>query len=371
MLKLIHASDFLIDGVFTALTPTRAQIRREEQRQLLQELREAVVEREVDLVLIAGNLLAAHRVSLDMLELVMEELGSLDCPVFISPGDNDYYHEKSPYFLLDWPENVHIFSHENSEYEIIEIGGEIVMVYGSAFTDVTRDTSPLATLQGKKDWTSYHIMVTHTPMGEGEGEITAEEIKNCGMHYLALGHMRARSAPARLGNTYYTYCGSAQGHNFSETEAKGVLYLELERTGEANMQFLPLKSRQYHMVAVDITGQVEFTEPLRKSLLDRYPNAEEEIFRILLKGQSEGVDTDALIEQLCDNFFGLEIVDKTTLSDRIMQRQNENTMIGIFLEEMTNIAPENQPEGVIDQETYEKAVKLGLAALENKEGFPL
>ncbi|MFI3251190.1 MAG: hypothetical protein R3Y07_09575, partial [Eubacteriales bacterium] len=74
------------------------------------------------------------------------------------------------------------------------------------------------------------------------------------------------------------------------------------------------------------------------------------------------------------DFFGIEVVDNTTIPERVLARREESSMIGIFLEEMHSIAPENQPqkgEGVLDQRTYEKALKLGLHALEQKEGFPL
>ncbi|MFI3249548.1 MAG: metallophosphoesterase, partial [Eubacteriales bacterium] len=310
MLKLIHAADFHIDGDFTALTPERARVRAGEQRHLLHLFQSAVVEREVDLVVIAGDLLHGSRVSLEMVELVMETLRELPCPVFISPGNHDYYHDKSPYFMFKWPDNVHIFTSSLATCKEITVRDETVCIYGAAFTDSTKDTSPLANLQGAKDWSNYHIMVAHGEVdGEKFGSMSTEEIIGCGMHYLALGHVHTRTAPQRLGNTYYTYAGCAQGRNFAETEAKGVLYLEIERTGEANMAFIPLHSRQYHMVAVDISRQRDFTESLRKSLLGRYPGAKEEIFCIILKGESSGVDVRALERALEQDFFGIEVVD--------------------------------------------------------------
>ncbi|MFQ8759139.1 MAG: hypothetical protein ACLSAF_06515 [Intestinimonas sp.] len=37
-------------------------------------------------------------------------LGQTGCPVFIAPGNHDYFTLRSPYSALHWPENVHIFA---------------------------------------------------------------------------------------------------------------------------------------------------------------------------------------------------------------------------------------------------------------------
>lgn len=380
MLKMIHASDWHLDGAYQGLTPQRAAQRRKEQQDFLDDFRELVVSQQVDLVLLAGDLFQGNNVYPETIDALIDCLERLPCWVFITPGANDFYSSKSPYALWKWPKNVHIFKDESTKAvtpPAVE-GQPRVTIYGNGYNAPTRKTSPLERFAAPANWSGYHIMLSHgqveqesTP-SEQSAPILTQEIAQSGIHYLALGGQHTRSTPQRAGRTYYTYCGSAQGQNFQELEAKGVLYLELEITGEANMSFLPLNARQYHAVAVDITGQETLLENLRRGLADRYPQRHRDIFRVILTGEAMGPNVKSLYEGLQEEFFGLEIVDNSVLPKKIWKRKAEETLLGMFLQEMESIDPKKLGEGdMMDDETYQLALRLGLAALENREDFAL
>lgn len=437
MLKMIHASDFHLDGNYQGLSPQRAAERRGEQQAFLDSFRRTVTEREVDLVLLSGDLFQGNNVYPETIDALITCLGSLPCWVFITPGEHDYYGEKSPYALWTWPKNVYIFKDEKTKAvtpPAVE-GKPRVTIYGNAYTSPVRSRSPLAKFTPPQNWSGYHIMLSHgavlddingpipekvsskkvnkpepseqdasveteidlsaeeeenalvsltlgeehypLPVEEEEVEeveesapILLSEISNSKMHYLALGGDHTRSKPKLVGRTHYTYSGSAQGQNFQELEARGVLYLELEITGGANMSFLPLESRQYHAVMVDITGQETLLENLRKGLAARYPDRHRDIFRVILTGEALGPNLQSLKEGLVDEFYGLEIVDQSVLPSYIWKRKDDESLIALFLQEMEQVSPENT-EGKMDNETYQLALRLGLAALENREDFAL
>ena len=56
-LKILHAADLHLDSPFEGLASGKAAIRRTEQRELLGRLAELAAVRQVDLVLLAGDLL--------------------------------------------------------------------------------------------------------------------------------------------------------------------------------------------------------------------------------------------------------------------------------------------------------------------------
>ena len=110
MIKLIHGADLHLDSPFSGLTPEQAAARRQEQRELLDRLAGLAREREADLVLLSGDLLDSRRTYRETAQALARSLGSLPCPVFLAPGNHDFYGPQSLYAALDWPENVHIFT---------------------------------------------------------------------------------------------------------------------------------------------------------------------------------------------------------------------------------------------------------------------
>ncbi len=407
MLKMIHASDFHLDGCYQGISPQKATIRRQEQKELLDNFRDIVLEKEVDLVLLAGDLFQGNNVYPETIDALIGCLGSLPCWVFITPGEHDYFWEKSPYAIWQWPKNVYIFKDEKTKAVTpppVE-GKPRVTIYGNAYVSPVRDSSPLERFTPPQNWSGYHIMLSHGAVEESKKALEAptlspdpmedpdslaqevanreeaeekpqsapillSEIAQSSVHYLALGGQHSRTSPKRAGRTYYTYAGAAQGQNFEELEGKGVLYLELEITGEATLSFLPLSARQYHAVAVDITGQETLLENLRKGLAGRYPDRARDIFRVILTGEAMGPNVQSLKEGLQDDFFGLEILDKSTLPSKIWDKKEEETLTGLFLQEMALVSPEIMGDKM-DKETYQLALRLGLAALENREDFAL
>ena len=115
MLKIIHGADFHLDSPFAGLSPERAAQRRGEQRELLDRLAGLAREKQADLVLLAGDLLDSERVFRETAQALRAALAAIPCPVFIAPGNHDFYSPRSVWTSLDWPENVHIFTSDALE----------------------------------------------------------------------------------------------------------------------------------------------------------------------------------------------------------------------------------------------------------------
>ena len=355
MLKIIHGADFHLDSPFSGLSPDQAARRRGEQRELLDRLAALAREKGADLVLLAGDLLDSERVYRETARALRSALGDIPCPVYIAPGNHDFYSPRSVWAALDWPENVHIFT--SSALERVETPE--YTLWGRAFTDAHQDACPLEGLEVPDDG-RVHLACLHgevDPVGR-YGPIPREGIAASGLDYLALGHIHQATGLQKEGKTFWAYPGCPEGRGFDELGEKGVLYVEVE-PGRAKSQFIPLAKVRYEAIPVDITG----SEGALSAILEALPGRTSDLIcRLLLTGEGEAPDLANLKETLAPEFYGLTIVDRTRLPRDLWARRGEDTLTGLFLASMWEKCQENPDDPVL-----QLAARYGLAALEGGE----
>ena len=208
MLKLLHAADFHLDAPFAALPPDRAAERRGEQRDLLNRLSDLAAGQRVDLVLLSGDLLDGGETRYETTQALARALERMRVPVFLAPGNHDFYSARSPYAALSWPSNVHIF--QGSGLSAVPLPELRCVVHGAAFTGPYRDDDPLAGVTVPGDGL-VHLAVLHGDVGgRGRyGPIAPASITGSGLTYLALGHVHACTGLRRAGD--YRCAGNPGG----------------------------------------------------------------------------------------------------------------------------------------------------------------
>lgn len=353
MIKIIHGADFHLDSPFSGLTPERAAQRRGEQRELLDALARLALEKRADLVLLSGDLLDSEHVYRETAQALRSALCSLPCPVFIAPGNHDFYGPRSVWSALDWPDNVHIFDAP----EWVDLPG--CSLWGRAFTDAHQEACPLEGLSIPDDG-KLHIACLHGDVGGtgGYGPISVMDIAASGLDYLALGHVHQGSGLQRAGNTFWAYPGCPEGRGFDELGDKGVLYVEAE-PGNVTARFIPLAKRRYEIVSVDITGAADALSAVRSAL----PNHPENLIcRLVLTGEGPSPDLAALDRALSPAFYGLTLIDRTRLPRSLWERRGEDALTGLFLRAMWDKC-QTRPDDPVCQ----LAARYGLAALEGGE----
>ena len=95
-LKILHSADLHLDSPFEGLSAGKAAMRRGEQRELLGRLAALARQEDVDLVLLAGDLLDSDNSYFETGEELVRWLGAMGAPVFIAPGNHDRYTSQSP-----------------------------------------------------------------------------------------------------------------------------------------------------------------------------------------------------------------------------------------------------------------------------------
>lgn len=357
-LKIIHAADLHLDSPFQALGAEKAAVRRSEQRALLQRIAALVRERQADLLLLAGDLLDTGSVYAETARALCGVLGELDCPVLIAPGNHDYYCASSPWARLELPENVHVFN--SGAVSCVSLTEMAVRVWGAAFTDAAAPP-PLRGFSVPRQEGVLDIGLFHGEVGRPESPyapISEQELLASSLHYVALGHIHAFGGLLRAGNTYYAWPGCTEGRGFDECGERGVLCVELDRSGACTAELVPLAQRKYEIVTLDVSAG---------ALEERLPDSGgRDICRLVLHGESGGApDIQHIAQIMSGRFFAFEIQNRTAVSRDIWEKAGEDTLRGLFLRRLRELYDGAQDEP--ERERITQAVRWGLAALDEGE----
>lgn len=360
-LKLLHTGDLHLDSPFQALSMAKAAQRRGEQRDLLSALAELAIRERVDAVLLSGDLLDSDRAYCETGLRLISALGRIGAPVFISPGNHDYYSSRSPYATLKLPENVHIF--RKNEIERVDMGGRGFAVFGAAFTD-SQSHGLLGGFSAPRREGVYNLMCLHADVdkpGSPYNPVSAVEIARSSMDYIAFGHVHTADGPHRAGRTHYAYCGCPEGRGFDECGEKSVYIVELS-DDNCSLRPVSIATRKYIDLEVDVTG----LEPMLAVHSALPEETVRDICRIRLKGETDGgLDLNRIYASLEDLFFQLRLTDETRPALSPWEAAGKDSLRGLFLKKLKEQYDRVQSE--TGRQRIEQAARWGLAALNNSE----
>lgn len=359
-LRLLHAADLHLDSPFEGLSGEKAAVRRKEQRELLAALANLAQSEQVDLVLLAGDLLDSQVSFAETGEGLVRALRAISVPVIIAPGNHDFYNRTSPYARLRLPGNVCVFSsHSMQKLELPELGAR---VYGAAFTE--KHSGPLLRgFRAERTEGIYNLMVLHGELAPRSvyNPISREEIAQSGLDYLALGHIHKASGLLREGWTWYSWPGCPEGRGFDEGGEKAVSIVELEGE-QCRLRPARIATRRYETLRVDVTG----TDPLLAVHTQLPDDTVRDVYRIILTGEAETPpDLKRLRSNLEELFFSLQLKDETRLRRDLWENIGENSLRGLFLKGLRQRYEAAQSED--QRRLIQQAARWGLAALENGE----
>lgn len=352
-MKLLHSSDFHLDSPLTGLPPEKSAQRRRELRELPARLARLAKDEGVDLALLPGDLFDGGRVYPETVRALARALEDMAVPVFIAPGNHDYFHERSPY-AAPWPDNVHIFT--SLDLQSVDLPELNCVVHGCAFTAPHREDDPLAGFSAPADG-KLHLLCVHGEVGlaGSYAPIDPKSLERSGVAYAALGHVHAAGS-GTAGRTLWAYPGCPEGRGFDELGPKGALIVSFGEPGQsAAARFVPVCRRQYRIESVSLDN---FTAMLSQGEIP-------DLVRFILTGESRDTpDLTALAAQAAPHFFHVELRDRTTLPAGLWARAAEDSLTGLFLRAMR--ARLDSADGD-ERDKLLLAARFGLAALEGGE----
>ncbi len=358
-LRILHVADVHLGVKFKGLPPDKAQNRREDLKKTFSKMIDLVKSSRSNVLLIAGDLFDDPHPSTSLVSFVINEMKRAEIPVFLIPGNHDPMVKGSVYSDNDFPSNVTIFDKEFSSKTVGDLA-----VHGIAYDPEKFDKHILKYLPEPIP-DKYNIALIHGSYrfmdfgDENYYPIEKEEIEGSKMNYIALGHFHTfneikTSVPA-------CYPGTPEGLGFNDTGNRGVVIVDLDKNG-VKINPNNINSRvyeAYELECSDLANEAEIEKKIREH------SDTNKLLRVKLSGVPETLfklDSEALLEEIKNSFFHLEIIDNITSSSDL---QVDNTIKGAFIAKIQGkISGSTDPE---EKKLLERALRLGLHALDGGE----
>jgi len=176
-----------------------------------------------DAVLIAGDLFDHHRVPKRIVDQVMGDLGDLELPVVILPGNHDAV-LKDDINIGNLPANVSLITRPEGQSVTLEQIG--LTIWGRPVFNHVPSFSPLEGMPDRPSGGWFVAMAHGLFMEEVDpmrsSPITPEEVAAATCHYLALGHVHVYRDVSKKGIPAH-YSGAPSG---SQTKTVAVVDLD-------------------------------------------------------------------------------------------------------------------------------------------------
>lgn len=379
-MKLIHTSDIHLDSSFAGagMPPGFGAKRRHQLRETFAAVLRQAWTCGAEAVLIAGDLYEQDRVSRDTLAFLREQFERLaPLPILIAPGNRDPYTEDSPWFVEEWPSNVHIF--DKPEWTAWECPGTPLTVHGFAFTDSDMPGDVFARLRVPRDG-RVHVALAHGSERSCVGSDDTPRavfdlfaVAQPGLHYLALGHIHRMIAVRQDQGFQAWYSGPPEGRHFGETGPMRLLEVEIippEPNAPATVLVAPrqVSKLMYASAEIDCTGLPD-ADAVAAAVLERLSQPDAAIIaRAILTG---AVSSDLreelrrLAPMLEGRFEAVSVDDRTRPDDDFAAIGREDTALGEFARSLTeehDAATDAARRAVLD-----RAREVGLAAFLGRE----
>lgn len=347
-MKWIQFGDLHLDAPFRTLKPSAAAAHRRAARALLREIVHHAEAVGADAILCTGDLFDSQTPYRDTVEAVAQAFAETALPVFITPGNHDFYAAASPYCASEWSENVHIFTAETPE--TVTIGK--VTVTGVAFCS---DQPSLRPLNG---WHGDGVFLGHGDALVNDSVYAAypqADIAASGLAYLALGHIHQPEVQ-RCGQTLVVQNGSVEGRGFDEIGPRGFFEVTWER-GEPTWRMIP--SSGCRAMQLTLEGGPHETAAILAVLRERCEVPPE---RTLLRLTVAAKDPTGLAEALDEAFLCVRL----TLPPQEAERPTVRSPLMQLYEERAKAAMAAAATDA-DRRRMELACRFGMAAMENRE----
>jgi exonuclease SbcD len=192
-LRILHTADVHLESdIF--ISGARAEQIRQDLRKAFAAVIELANHRQVDLLLIAGDLFDSNRVTDGGMAFARDQIARAQMPVVLIPGNHDAHDENSVYLSFargGIPENLSlILDPQGQTFEFHRLQAR---VWGRAMREHSAAYRPLRGLPAPANgWWNIalaHGLFTEDDDGLRSSPISAAEIADSGYDYVALGHV--------------------------------------------------------------------------------------------------------------------------------------------------------------------------------------
>ena len=352
-MRILHSADLHLDAPFTGRTADQTRQLKQALLSVPQRLAQLCRQEGCDLVLLAGDLFDGpwSRQSHQALCAALEEMG---VPVFISPGNHDYISHESPYLTEKWPKNVHIF--QQPKMEAVAVPALDCRIYGAGYRSM--DCDGLLEHFRTDGGETYHIAVLHGDPAQANSAycpITANQLRNSGLDYLALGHIH-KAGQLKAGRTVCAWPGCPMGRGFDEVDTKGALIVDV--TDTVQTRFVPLDTPRFFDIETTAGGDAHAA---LAAVLPAMGDAN--FYRVTFAGEAAAPDLERLRSDFAQ-FANLELRDRTVPQRDIWGSAGADTLEGAYFRILRDAMVAAGPE---EQEVLTLAARISRQILDGQE----
>ncbi len=275
MFRFLHAADIHLDSPLRGLEQYEGapvdEIRTATRRALVN-LVDLALQREVDFVVIAGDLYDGDWKDHNTGLFFVSQIGRLreaSIPVVMISGNHDAANRMTK--ALQLPDHVELLSHRKASTagnkQLRELG---VAIHGRSFARSAETDNMVRDYPSRIDG-MFNIGLLHTSLTGAEGHepyapCSIDELRQKQYDYWALGHVHTREVKCE--DPPIVFCGNVQGRHIRETGAKGCYLVSVDQRGGVEWEFQPLDVFRWDLcqVAADDADRPE-------QVLDRFKTA--------------------------------------------------------------------------------------------------
>ncbi|MDO8563149.1 MAG: metallophosphoesterase [Candidatus Limnocylindria bacterium] len=253
-MRILHFADLHLDAPFAWADSRVAGIRRRNRRRTLERIAELVGELHADVLTSGGDLFEHDRVGPDTIAFLRNTLGGVGCPVYLAPGNHDWFGPPSPYARRDWPANVHVFTEDRLTAAALADG---ITLWGAAHRAPANTGDFFAGF--RPDRGGIHLAVAHASENggltfEGPGKrphapFDAAELEQAGIAFALLGHFHQ---PRVAG--HHLYPGNPDPLEFGETGDRGAVLVTIGADGTVELDTKRVAASAVHDVLIRLDG---------------------------------------------------------------------------------------------------------------------
>lgn len=283
-MKIVHFADLHLDAQFAWAGAALGGRWRQAIRDALVRIVDLAIQERADAIFCAGDLYEQERFSADTAEFIRGAFErAAPIPVYIAPGNHDWYGPSSLYRQVDWSSNVTLFTADRLEPVTLLDG---LTLWGAAhrapantdgFLDgfhVDRGGVHVALFHG-----SEQRLLAFQESGKApHAPFRREQIAAAGLAHAFLGHFHA---PAD--ESTYTYPGNPEPLTFGEEGVRGPVVASIGPEGGIQRERYRIAANAVADVDVDVTGCAS-KQDVRQRVRDALA-ATNGIVRVTLSGE--------------------------------------------------------------------------------------
>lgn len=260
-ISFIHAADLHLDTPFQGLAHIPDHILEQIQKSTfhaLDRLVEVAIRKEVDFILLVGDLFDHEKQSLKaqvQLRNAFTKLKEHEITVYISYGNHDFI-RGNPH-PITYPDNVVIFPDETVRHAIYKKDNKpAATIYGFSYENRAIVDNKATEFMVEETSTPFHIAMLHGSLltntdHDMYAPFQIKDLIRKPFDYWALGHIHKRQLLKK--EPPIIYPGNIQGRNRKETGEKGCYHVQLTKNG-ATLSFIPLQAIQFEKMQIEVEG---------------------------------------------------------------------------------------------------------------------